>query len=66
MLAPIHVCYGLSEGDRLEVVCGREKHRVTVITEYAFHILVDMGAYRTSINKIDVAMGSIKLIRKEW
>lgn len=65
MLVPVNARYGLSAGDQLEVINGKEKYRVTVIKEYAFHIFVSMGAYRTSINKIDVALGSIMLIRKE-
>ncbi len=65
MLGLVNVRYGLKPGEPLIIVQGREKCRAAVVKEYVFHILVNMGAYQTSINKVDLYIGKIKLIRKE-
>lgn len=57
--------YGLMPGDRLTVRWGKEKVReirdVTVVAEYDYHILVDIGAYQTSLNKADLFTGEIRI-----
>lgn len=60
-MSAVNVRYGLYQGDRLMVTAG--KKRVTVVKEYPFHILVDWGKYKSSVNKIDVYTGDVKLAR---
>jgi hypothetical protein len=45
------------------VTRGKEKKKATVVKEYPFHILVDWGKYKSSVNKIDVYTGDVKLAR---
>lgn len=40
-----------------------EKKKATVVKEYPFHILVDWGKYKSSVNKADVYTGDVKLAR---
>lgn len=61
----VNVRYGLKAGEPLTIIRGRQKCMATVVKEYVFHILVNMGAYQTSINKVEIYIGKIKLIRKE-
>ena len=63
MLGRANVRDGLNRGDRLMVTCGKEKKKATVVKEYPFHILVDWGKYKSSVNKIDVYTGDVKLAR---
>ena len=42
---------------------GKKKKRATVVKEYPFHILMDWGKYKSSVNKIDVYTGDVKLAR---
>ena len=42
---------------------GKKKKRATVVKEYPFHILTDWGKYKSSVNKIDVYTGDVKLAR---
>ena len=55
--------YGLSPGDRIRVTWGKLKQHsvqhVTVVKEYPHFIRVDVGAYRTSINKADLITGDL-------
>ena len=59
-MSAVNVRYGLYPGDRLMVTDGKKKKRVK---EYPFHILMDWGKYKSSINKIDVYTGDVKLAR---
>jgi hypothetical protein len=43
------------------VTRGKEKKKVAVVKEYPFHILMDWGKYKSSVNKIDVYTGDVKL-----
>lgn len=61
MTGRVNARYGLSEGDRLMVTAGKKKKRATVVKEYPFHILVDWGKYKSSVNKADVYTGDVKL-----
>lgn len=63
MYGPVNARYHLKPGDRLKVIHKKEKQKVTVVKEYPYHILVDVGAYRESVNKIDIYTGEIKLVR---
>ena len=57
--------YGLSPGDRIRVTWGKQKQHsvqhVTVVKEYPRFIRVDVGAYRTSINKADLITGDLTI-----
>ena len=57
--------YGLSPGDRIRVIWGKKKQymvqHVTVVREYPRFIRVDVGAYRTSINKADLITGGLTI-----
>lgn len=59
--------YGLKPGDRLKVTKGtgknKETRRVTVVKEYLYFVIVDMGRYETSINKSSVYTNEVKLTR---
>lgn len=58
-------CLLLSEtGDRLMVIRAKRKRKVTVVKEYPYHILVDVGMYKESINKIDVLTEDVRLIHR--
>lgn len=59
-MSAVNVRYGLYPGD---VTDGKKKKRATVVKEYPFHILMDWGKYKSSINKIDVYTGDVKLAR---
>ena len=39
------------------------KKKAAVVKEYPFHILMDWGKYRSSVNKVDVYTGDVKLAR---
>ena len=60
-MSAVNVRYGLYPGERLMVTAG--KKRATVVKEYPFHILMDWGKYKSSVNKIDVYTGDVKLAR---
>lgn len=60
-MSAVNVRYGLYPGDRLMVTAGKKKKRATVVKEYPFHILMDWGKYKSSVNKIDVYTGDVKL-----
>lgn len=62
-MSAVNVRYGLYRGDRLMVTAGKEKKRATVVKEYPFHILIDWGKHKSSVNKIDVYTGDVKLAR---
>lgn len=63
MSGRVNVRYGLNQGDRLMVTRGKEKKKATVVKEYPFHILVDWGKYKYSVNKADVYTGDVRLAR---
>ena len=63
MSGRINVRYGLNQGDRIMVIRGKEKKKAAVVKEYLFHILMDWGKYKSSVNKIDVYTGDVKLAR---
>ena len=52
MSGRVNVRYGLNQGDR-----------IMVVKEYPFHILMDWGKYKSSVNKVDVYTGDVKLAR---
>lgn len=62
MSGRVNVRYGLNQGDRIMVTRGKEK-KATVVKEYPFHILMDWGKYKSSVNKVDVYTGDVKLAR---
>ena len=57
--------YGLSPGDQIEVTWGKDAkkkvQRVTVVKESPHYIRVDVGLYRTSINKADLKTGDLSI-----
>ena len=63
MSGRVNVRYGLNQGDRLTVTAGKKKKRATVVKEYPFHILMDWGKYKSSVNKVDVYTDDVKLAR---
>lgn len=63
MSGRVNVRYELNQGDRIMVTCGKEKKKAAVVKEYPFHILMDWGKYRSSVNKVDVYTGNVKLAR---
>lgn len=63
MSGRVNVRYGLNQSDRIMVTCGKEKKKAAVVKEYPFHILMDWGKYRSSVNKVDVYTGDVKLAR---
>lgn len=63
MSGRVNVRYGLNQGDRIMVTCGKEKKKAAVVKEYPFHFLMDWGKYRSSVNKVDVYTGDVKLAR---
>lgn len=56
MLGRVDPHYGLYPGE-----AGKKKKKGTVVREYPFHILVDWGKYKTSVNKVDVYTGDVTL-----
>lgn len=56
--------YGFLPGEKLIVIRGRKKKIVAVIKEYPFHILMNYGAYRESINKADLYAGDAVIVRQ--
>lgn len=62
-MSGVNVRYGLYLGDRLMVTAGKKKNRAIVVKEYPFHILMDWGKYKSSVNKVDVYTGDVKLAR---
>lgn len=63
MSGRVNVLYGLNQGDRIMVTRGKEKKKSAVVKAYPFHILMDWGKYRSSVNKVDVYTGDVKLAR---
>ncbi len=63
MSGRVNVLYGLNQGDRIMVTRGKEKKKAAVVKAYPFHILMDWGKYRSSVNKVDVYTGDVKLAR---
>lgn len=63
MLGRVNTRYGLYPGELILVVVGKKKKKGTVVKEYPFHILVDWGKYKTSVNKVDVYTGDVTLKR---
>ena len=63
MLGRVNTHYGLYPGERILVRAGKKKKKGTVVREYPFHILVDWGKYKTSVNKVDVYTGDVTLKR---
>ena len=63
MSGRVNALYGLNQGDRIMVTRGKEKKKAAVVKEYPFHILMDWGKYRSSVNKVDVYTGDEKLAR---
>ena len=55
MSGRVNVRYGLNQGGRILVTRGKK--------EYPFHILLDWGKYKSSVNKVDVYTGDVKLAR---
>ena len=64
MLGQVNACYFLKPGDRLMVIRATRKRKVTVVKEYPYNILVDVGMYKESINKIDVLTEDVRLIHR--
>lgn len=62
-MSAVNVRYGLNQGDRFMITAGKKKKRATVVKEYPFHILMDWGKYKSSVNKINVYTGDVKLAR---
>ena len=50
MSGRVNVRYGLNQGDRIMVTRGKEKKKAAVVKEYPFHILMDWGKYKSSVN----------------
>lgn len=63
MSGRVNVRYGLNQGDRIMVTRGKEKKKAAVVKECPFHILMDWGKYKSSVNKVDVYTGDVKLAR---
>lgn len=59
--------YEFKPGDKLKITKGnvknKETRRVTVVKEYPYFVIVDMGRYETSINKSSVYTNEVKLTR---
>ncbi len=62
-MSMINVRYGLHPGDRFMVTAGKKRKRATVVKEYPYHILMDWGKHKSSVNKVDVYTGDAKLAR---
>lgn len=62
MSGRVNVRYGLNQGDRIMVTREKEKKRAAVVKEYPFHILMDWGKYKSSVNKVDVYTGDVELV----
>ena len=63
MSGRVNVRYGLNQGDRIMVTRGKKKKKAAVVKEYPFQILMDWGKYKSSVNKVDVYTGDVKLAR---
>lgn len=61
MSGRVNVRYGLNQGDQIMVTRGKKKKKVAVVKEYPFHILMDWGKYKSSVNKVDVYTGDVEL-----
>lgn len=64
MFEKVNERYGLFPGDRVYVT-SREKKKAVVVKEYPYHILMDYGKYRSSVNKVDVYTGNVKIERRQ-
>ena len=62
-MSEVNARYGLNPGDCFIVTAGKKKKKAIVVKEYPFHILMDWGKYKSSVNKIDVYTGEVKLVR---
>ena len=63
MSGRVNVLFGLNQGNQIMVTRGKEKKKAAVVKEYPFHILMNWGKYKSSVNKIDVYTGDVKLAR---
>ena len=63
MSGRVNVLFGLNQGNRIMVTREKEKKKAAVVKEYPFHILMNWGKYKSSVNKIDVYTGDVKLAR---
>lgn len=65
MLGQVNACYFLKPGDRLMVIRAKRKRKVTVVKEYPYHILVDVGMYKESNGNKGIAagLGNIQKVR---
>lgn len=61
MSGRVNVRYGLNQGDRIMVTRGKEKKKAAILKEYPFHNLMDWEKYKSSVNKVDVYTGDVKL-----
>ena len=61
MSGRVNVRYGLNQGDQIMVTRGKKKKKVAAVKEYPFHILMDWGKYKSSVNKVDVYTGDVEL-----
>ena len=63
MFGKVNSFYGLKTGDRVLVSDRKMKKKGTVVREYPFHVLVDWGKYRSSVNKVDAYTGDVAIRR---
>lgn len=63
MFGKVNVPYRLKTGDHILVSDRKMKKKGTVVREYPFHVLVDWGKYRSSVNKVDVYTGDVTIRR---
>ena len=61
MFGKVNVPYGFKTGDRILVSDRKMRKKGTVVREYPFHVLVDWGMYRSSLNKVDVYTGDTEI-----
>ena len=61
MFGKVNVPYGLKTGDHILVSDRKMKKKGTVVREYPFHVLVNWGKYRSSVNKVDVYTGDVAI-----
>lgn len=61
MFGKVNVPYGFKTGDRILVSDRKMRKKGTVVREYPFHVLVDWGMYRSSVNKVDVYTGDTEI-----
>ena len=62
-MSAVNVRYGLYPSDRLMITAGKKKKKATVVKEYPFHILLDWGKYKSSVNSSEVYAEDMKLAR---